>query len=72
MLRVYLYPAVANEILIKENILKDVDTQVTDKTAKDMIELDTPQSLNETVTRDTAFQSEEECLLKKMWGLCDD
>ena len=72
MLKKYLYPAIANEILLKENALKDVDTTITDKAVSDMVELNRPQSVGEQMSQDVKLQSEEELLLSKMWGICDD
>jgi len=71
MLRTYLYPAVANDILIKENALKDADTQVTDAAVMDMTEFKAPQSIWESVSSDVELQQEEYRLLTKMWELCD-
>lgn len=72
MLRTYLYPAIADEILLKENVLKKVDTEVTDTAVMQMTELSTPKSLKESVSGDSKIQLEEENLLKKMWEMCDD
>lgn len=72
MLRKYLYPAVANEILLKENALKDVDTTVTEAAIMDMTEFNSPKSFNDSVSIDLDIQHEEEQLIKKMWGLCDE
>ena len=71
MLRTYLYPAIANEILIRENVLKDAETYATDKAVEDMTELSMPKPLPETIKRDTSFQTEEEILLNRMWEMCD-
>jgi hypothetical protein len=72
MLRIYLYPAVANEILMKENVLKECDTQVSDAAVRDMTEFSAPQSLRESVASDLELLSEDEQLLAKMWRLCDE
>jgi len=72
MLRTYLYPAVANEILTKENVLKETDAQVTKAALEDMTEFGMPQSLRESVAGDMEIQSEEEKLLNKMWRMCDE
>jgi len=72
MLRVYLYPAVANEILVKENVLNENDTNVTVAAVMDMTEFNAPQSLQESVASDIELQSDEERLLAKMWEACDD
>ena len=73
MLRTYLYPDVANEILVQEKALKGSgETKVTDAALRDMTELGAPQSLHEAVSKDISMQSEEERLLSKMWELCDE
>jgi hypothetical protein len=72
MLRLYLYPAVANEILIKENALKEADTQVSEAAVCDMTEFSAPQSLRESVASDRELLSEDERLLAKMWEMCDE
>jgi len=72
MLRIYLYPAVANEILLKENVLKENDIPVSEASVRDMTEFGAPRSLRESVTSDIELQSDEEKLLAKMWEACDD
>jgi len=72
MLRTYLYPAIANEILLKENVLKEVDTKVTAAAVMQMTELSTPGSLKESASEDLKIQSEEKSILKKMWEMCDE
>lgn len=72
MLRKYLYPAVADEILMRDNILKSVDTKISDEAVANMIEQGNPRSLNETIASDVKLQTEDEILLKKMWGMCDE
>jgi len=72
MLRTYLYPAVANEILLKDKALKETDTQVTETAVRDMTEFSAPQSLWESVANDVGLLSEDEQLLAKMWELCDE
>ena len=71
MLRTYLYPAVAEEILVRENALQETSEQATDAAINDMTELGTPKSFQESVANDVAIQSEEEQLLAKMWGMID-
>jgi regulator of replication initiation timing len=72
MLRTYLYPAVANEILLAENELTEADVRATDKAIADMTEFSAPLSLHKSVTHDLKIQSEEDSLLSRMWGECDD
>jgi hypothetical protein len=72
MLRTYLYPAVANEILLEEYELTDADVRATDKAVRDMTEFEAPLSLRESVDNDIEIQSEEEELLRRMWCKCDE
>jgi hypothetical protein len=72
MLRTYLYPAVANEILLGEDILKESDTQATEAAVRDMTELTAPLSFQESVENDMELQSEEDQLLERMWEMCDE
>jgi len=72
MLRVYLYPAVANEILMQEKALKECDTQATEAAVRDMTEFSSPQSLRESASSDVELMSEEDLFLQKMWELCDE
>lgn len=73
MLRTYLYPDIANEILVQEKALKGSgEKKVTDAALRDMTELGVPQSLHEAVSKDISMQSEEERLISKMWETCDE
>lgn len=72
MLRTYLYPAVANEILIKERALIEAETRATEKAVADMTEHNAPMSLRESVARDIQIQDEEDELLQRMWEKCDE
>lgn len=73
MLRTYLYPDIANEILVQEKALQGSgEKKVTDAALRDMTELSAPQSLREAVSKDISMQSEEERLISKMWELCDE
>ncbi len=72
MLRMYLYPAVANEILIVEGELTEPDIRATDKAVLDMTEFSAPLSLRESVAADIQVQSEEDELLDRMWRECDE
>jgi len=71
ILRTYLYPAIAEEILVRENALQEASEQATDAAISGMTELDVPKSFQESVANDMAIQSEEEQLLAKMWGMID-
>lgn len=72
MLRTYLYPAVADEILVRENALKESSTQVTQTAVRDLTEFGVPQSLQKSTACDTALLADEERLLEKMWEACDE
>lgn len=67
MLRTYLYPALANEILTQEQLLKNADTEVTAKAKADMIDGKFPSSVKEGTTVDTQSISAEEKILQQMW-----
>lgn len=67
MLRTYLYPALANEILMEENQLKNSDTEVTPQARSMLIDGKFPSSAGEALSGDAKMLSREEKLLKKMW-----
>lgn len=52
MLKTYLYPAIANEILVSEGQIKNPDTKVTDIAKDTFIDSQFPSSVSETVKRD--------------------
>jgi len=66
MLKKYLYPAVANEILKKENILVKADTEVTQAAMDKMTDLKAPSSFSCMVESDRKDISETEVLLKRL------
>lgn len=72
MLRTYLYPAVADEILLKENALIGLETRATEKAVSDMTEFHAPLSLRESVANDLHIQDEVNALLQRMWEKCDE
>ncbi len=67
MLRTYLYPALANEILAEENQLKDPDTEVTPQAKEKMIDGKFPSALGAAISEDRKILSREEELLHQMW-----
>ena len=67
MLRTYLYPALANEILVEERQLKDPDTEITPQAKEKMIDGKLPSALSEAVAEDRKTLSREEELLRQMW-----
>ena len=72
MLRTYLYPAIANEILIAEDVLDDADPRASEEAIADMAEFERPLSFKEAVANDMELLSEEDLLLQKMWEKCDE
>lgn len=67
MLRTYLYPALANEILVEENQLKNPDTEVTPQAKNKLIDGKFPSAASEAMSPDAKMLSREEELLKQMW-----
>lgn len=68
MLRTYLYPALANEILAEENQLKNVDTSVTPQAKNSLIDGQLPSPLSSALSSDRELISHEEKLLEEMWN----
>lgn len=66
MLKQYLYPAIANEILKSENVLEQADTDVTGAAMTDLVDPFVPASFPNSVASDTTILSREEALLKRM------
>jgi len=66
MIRAYLYPAIANEILMNENVLEQCDTEVMPETMAALVDAELPSPLSKTITNDLAFVSREESLLRRM------
>jgi hypothetical protein len=66
MLKTYLYPAIANEILLRENVLEQVDTDVTKYAMEQMADSSIPSPLSGAVAADVAALSREESLLNRM------
>lgn len=71
MLKTYLYPGVANEILRSEKVSVPADTQVTKKAMLDLSEQKRPESFCESTVNDRELLSDEERILKMMWEQCD-
>lgn len=66
MIRAYLYPAAANEILKDENVLEQTDTKVTAAAVEALTETALPFPFSKTVAADRAALSREESLLSRM------
>jgi len=72
MLRTYLYPAVADQILKNENEPIQTDTEVTDTAVCDFIEDDIPKSFETSVSKDDRLQSETERFMERLRVKCDE
>ena len=72
MLRTYLYPAVADEILRNENEPPQTDTEATQTAVCDFIENGIPKSFESSVSEDNKIQLEAEQLMKRLWEKCDE
>ncbi len=66
MLKQYLYPAIANEILRKDNALEQVDTEVTLAAMDKMTEAGIPSPFSRSVAADREILTREELLLARM------
>ncbi len=66
MLKTYLYPAIANEILIRENVLLQADTAATTTAMGQLVDEDVPSPLSGAVTKDIETLSREASLLNRM------
>jgi hypothetical protein len=62
----YLYPAVANEILLRERVLKQVDTEVADNAMAELADASPPLSLTAATERDRQALSRSGALLERM------
>jgi len=67
MLKTYLYPAIANEILLREKVLDQVDTEATQKAVDQLADSVLPSPFHGSVAADRAMLSREEALLDRMW-----
>ncbi len=66
MLRTYLYPALANEILQQEDLLENADTRITQEAGK-LIDGRFPSAFSEAAAGDARQISSVEAALEKMW-----
>ena len=66
MLKQYLYPAIANEILLNENVLEQADTEVTQAAMEDMSDPFLPSPFLSSVASDRKIISREELLMERM------
>lgn len=68
MLKTWLYPAIANQILCEEHLLDQAETQIPEKTMQKMADGSFPSSFSEAIQMDRQTRSREEQLLKQMWS----
>ena len=66
MLKQYLYPAIANEILLNENVLEQVDTEVTQAAMDKIADPFLPSPFSSSVASDREILSREEVLMERM------
>jgi len=62
----YLYPAIANEILYRNGVLKQIDTEVTEIAMSEMSESSMPMALSEAIEPHIRVLSREQALLERM------
>jgi len=62
----YLYPAVANEILLRERVLKQADTEVADIAMSELADASPPLSLTAATEQDRQMRSRSGALLERM------
>lgn len=67
MLKTHLYPAVANQMLINENVLEQADTKVTRIAMEQLTDKTIPLPFSGAVAADRTMLSREETLLTRMW-----
>ncbi len=66
MLKQYLYPTIANEILIVEKVLEQADTEATPAAMANLVDPGVPPPFSQSVSADAALFSREEYLLQRM------
>jgi HAMP domain-containing protein len=66
MLEARLYPALANEILRRDGILSQADTEVSAEAVATMTDTDTPLPFSEAIAPDELLLSREQQLLERM------
>lgn len=67
MLKTYLYPALANEILMEEGQVRNPDTKVTEKAKKCLIDGKTPSAVSEMMKQDVKEIRTIEDVAAAMW-----
>lgn len=66
MLKMHLYPAIANEILLRENVLERVDTEVSQSAMEKMVDSTVPSPFSSIAATDMEMFSREDALLNRM------
>lgn len=72
MIRTYLYPSVADEILKEDNETPQIATEITSAAVIDFIESGLPKSFEASVSNDDKMQTEAERLIGRLWEQCDE
>ena len=72
MIKAYLYPAIANEILKNERVLDEIDTEVTSEALKALSEQATPMPFSKAASADRAIVSREATLISRMVAQTSD
>ena len=67
MLKTYLYPALATEILVEEGQIKNSDTEVTEAAKEQLIDGKFPASVTEIIKKDVKEIQTIEDALDAMW-----
>ena len=67
MLKTYLYPALANEILVQENQIENPDTKVTEKAKAELIDGNRPSGVSSAIRRDVSEIKNVDEAITAMW-----
>lgn len=68
MLKTYLYPAIANQILQEEHLLDQADTEVTATAMDELADGRFPAAFSEVAAADWKRKGKDELLLEQMWA----
>lgn len=67
VIKKYLYPALANELLVQEQALQNPDTSVTEVAKRNLLDGTQPSSFTEAVSQDQKVSQKLNHVLEKMW-----
>lgn len=67
MLKTYLYPALANEILVEEGQIRNPDTEATEKAKESLLDGKFPSAVSETMKQDVKEIRTIEDVAAAMW-----